>query len=247
MRKGRIAIRDRLRRSFMSIALIPITVFFLIFAIYTSINTWNQTTSMLTDRMSRVQLDLNQLMRETSQVAQTVANDRDILTELMRSFADDQTRYLSELSINNTLGYISRYFDSRLEVYIIAENGAQYKNGSLEFLRDDFRSTDWYKDICASAGEVWFPMRQGSRAVNTLGGSYAALGIPLCSEHGGELLGVLLVEARVDDIISDLPTGEGNWYIIAPDMEMRIINERVHIYEENDITVAEDSDFRVLD
>ena len=246
MHRGRIAIRDRLRRSFMSIALIPTSIFFLAFALYTAVNTWNQSTALLTGRMSRIQLDLEQLMEEASQVARTVANDRDILEELTQTFADTRGRYRSELSVNNELGYISRYFDSRLEVYIIAENGAQYKNGSLEFLQEDFRHTDWYENIRNSTGEIWFPMRQGSRAVNTLGGSFAALGVPLRLEPGGEYIGALLVEARVDEVISDLLTGEGSWYIIAPDMEMRIVDERVRIYEENNITVAEAGDFRVL-
>ena len=41
---------------------------------------------------------------------------------------------MAELTVNNELSYISRYFDARIEVYIIAENGMLVKNGRFSFL-----------------------------------------------------------------------------------------------------------------
>ena len=246
MRK-RIIIRDRLKRSFLYVALIPAILFLTAFGIYAGVNTWKQSTENLTKQMSRAQQELNQLLEEAAQVARTVADDRQIIDAMSENFHRDRDRFLSEIIINNELSYISRYFDSRLQVYIVSENGALYKNGSLMFSQNDYRNEDWYLSVQGSDRAAWFPLHKGSRMVDTLGGNYAALGIPLRSSRGDRTLGVLLVEALVDEVLKDLDTGSSYRYIIAPDMEMRIIDGRVHQYEEEAITVLEHGNYEVLE
>ena len=109
MRK-RIIIRDRLKRSFLYVALIPAILFLTAFGIYAGVNTWKQSTENLTKQMSRAQQELNQLLEEAAQVARTVADDRQIIEAMSENYHRDRDRFLSEIIpfANKGVGFIDK-------------------------------------------------------------------------------------------------------------------------------------------
>ena len=93
---------------------------------------------------------------------------------------------------------------------------------------------------------TWFPLSVYSRVVRSVEGSYATLGIPLRTKGDARKLGVLLVEVQVADVLRDMERSGSHFYIIAPDLEMRIVDERVEQYENDVITLLDDRDIQTL-
>ena len=120
------------------------------------------------------------------------------------------------------------------------------KNGRYSFLDEDFWQTDWYQTLIQSDTAMWFPLSAHSRVVRSVTGGYATLGIPMRTRGDARMLGVLLVEVRVEDVLRDMERSGSHFYIIAPDLEMRIVDGRVEQYENDVITLLEDSDIQTL-
>ena len=235
----RILIQERIRRYLSLMSVLPVLLFSIVLTAYAIISVWNASSAKLTSLIERAQTELNQLLEEGYQVGKSVEDDSEIINALTIDFASEQERLLAELKINNELSYISRYFDRRIQLYIIAENGALFKNGRYSFTHENYRETDWYREISGSKDSIWFPLCEESRVVHSVSGNYATLGIPIRSRGDAKLLGVLLVEVQVEDILNDMAGLDQHFYIISPNKEMQIINERVEQYENDVISTIE--------
>lgn len=235
----RILIQERIRSYLSLMSVLPVLLFSIALTVYAIITVWNNSSSKLTASIEHTRTELNQLLEEGYQVGKSVEDDSDIINALAIDFENAQERLLAELDINNELSYISRYFDRRIQLYIIAENGALFKNGRYSFTHENYWETDWYREISESKDAMWFPLCEESRVVHSVSGRYATLGIPIRSRGDAKLLGVLLVEVQVEDILREMEELGQHFYIISPNKEMQIINERVEQYENDVITAIE--------
>ena len=225
-------------------SVLPVLLFYIILTVYAIMTVWNNSSSKLVNSIERTQSELTQLLEEAYQVGKSVEDDSEIINALSLDFDSEQERLLAELSVNNELSYISRYFDKRIQLYIIAENGSLFKNGRYSFTHNDYQNTDWYGEVSASKNTLWFPLSEKSRVVHSMPGRYATLGTPIKSKGDAKLLGVLLVEVQVDDILREMEDMGQHFYIISPNKEMQIINERVEQYENDVITAIEDQSIK---
>ena len=223
MNGRRVSIQERLKRYFSLMSVIPALILSIAMTAYVTFNVYNRSREMLSGNVERTQAELNQLLEEAYQVGRSVEEDGEIRNALEETYASEQERRMAELTVNNELSYISRYFDARIEVYIIAENGMLVKNGRFSFLDEDFRQNDWYQAVMQDNEATWFPLSVYSRVVRSVEGSYATLGIPLRTKGDARKLGVLLVEVQVADVLRDMERSGSHFYIIAPDLEMRIV------------------------
>ena len=246
MNGRRVSIQERLKRYFSLMSVIPALILSIAMTAYVTFNVYNRSREMLSGNVERAQAELNQLLEEAYQVGRSVEEDGEIRNALEETYASEQERRMAELTVNNELSYISRYFDARIEVYIIAENGMLVKNGRFSFLDEDFRQNDWYQAVMQDNEATWFPLSVYSRVVRSVEGSYATLGIPLRTKGDARKLGVLLVEVQVADVLRDMERSGSHFYIIAPDLEMRIVDERVEQYENDVITLLDDRDIQTL-
>ena len=129
MNGRRVSIQERLKRYFSLMSVIPALILSIAMTAYVTFNVYNRSREMLSGNVERTQAELNQLLEEAYQVGRSVEEDGEIRNALEEAYASEQERRMAELTVNNELSYISRYFDARIEVYIIAENGMLVKNG----------------------------------------------------------------------------------------------------------------------
>lgn len=241
MKKQRVPIQERLRRYFSLVTLIPMLVFAVIFSAYAVANTLQVNATVADENMRRTASDMNRLMQEAASVGKSVVDNSRLKQILTDDYSDEQEKFRAELIGNNELSYISRYFDNRIQVYIIGANGILCKNSMYSFAQSDYRQEDWYMQIFGGNEEIWLPVSVHSRVVNNISGKYCALGIPIYSLDGtGKTLGVLLVEISMDHLF-DNPVDSGSYfYIISPNWNMRIVQERVEQYENDVFTVIDE-------
>lgn len=240
-------IQNRLRKYFSAFLLIPVILFCSILLIYLSINSWRDGHERLTNQLNYVGGRLDELLYEARQIGNSVCADESTLEALERSYATQEERYLSELEMDSKLSYVLRYFDSDVQLYVLAENGARCKSGRFSFLKEDYRSEDWYAQVRAGNDLIWFPISDRSRVVRSMPGLYIAMGLPVRARGGNETLGIVLVETQVDEALMELMEAGGSFYIMDTDMEMSIVGDTVIQYENERITTVSDGAVQVYD
>ena len=234
-------IRQRLRSYFSVFALIPVVLFCGILTIYISTSAWRDNRAELIATLMTAHDRLDKIFREAYQIGSSASEDEGILLQLNMQFESDERRYANELQLDNALIYIARYFDPEIRLYILGENGGQYKSGVLSFQDKDFRVEDWYRDICQSKNDIWFPIYHDSHVVKNVSGNFASFGVPMRSRATGRILGVALVEAAINSVIQGSFGSNYQVYLIAPNREMNIVDGYVELYE-NDVVMAFEDD-----
>lgn len=237
MSRHRVLIRERLRNYLSAFSLIPVILFSSILTAYIATSSWNASREDLSATLSHVESGLNQVLEEAYQIGKSASEDEEIIAALALPASAPANRYLRELMLDNELSYISRYFDRRIQMYIIAENGSLFKSGPFSFLQDDYRGEDWYKSILESDDATWFALYGRSRMVRSIKGEYLSLGVPIRSKSSGRVLGAVLVEIQVDDALKDALSDDRQFYMIDPSLEMTIVSGRVEQYE-NDVAMV---------
>ena len=237
MARHRVLIRERLRNYLSAFSLIPVILFSSILTAYIATSSWNASREDLSATLSHVESGLNQVLEEAYQIGKSASEDEEIIAALALPASAPANRYLRELMLDNELSYISRYFDRRIQMYIIAENGSLFKSGPFSFLQNDYRGEDWYKSILESDETTWFALYGRSRMVRSIKGEYLSLGVPIRSKSSGRVLGAVLVEIQVDDALKDALSDDRQFYMIDPSLEMTIVSGRVEQYE-NDVAMV---------
>lgn len=239
MHEKRVLIYEKIRSLFFLMAVVPVLVFSVMLTAYITVSAWNRSSEQLINSVERTRAETDQLLQEAYRIGRSVAEDNEILTVLDQRYQSVQERHMDELVINNELGYISRYFDSRIQVYVLAENGAMFKNGRFSFLSDDFRHEDWYQTIRSSEEAIWFPIGERSRVVHCMDNRYISIGIPIRSPVNARFLGAMLVEIQATDLLSELENGQNHFFIILPDLKMQITDERVEQYDNDVVSIVD--------
>ena len=246
MKKRRVLIGKRLRNYFSAFSLIPVILFCSILTAYIASSSWNASREDLSSSLKYVHDGLDQVLQEAYQIGKSASEDEEVIVALSSPPQSEAARYLEELKLDNELIYISRYFDKRIQMYVVAENGALYKSGRYSFSREDYRGEAWYKAILESDEAIWFSLSDRSGVVQSVKGKYVSLGVPIRSKISGRALGAVLVEIQVDEALSGAYAAGQRFYIIDPSLEMKIVGERVEQYENDVMMVADESGIEVL-
>ena len=237
MVRRRVLIRERLRNSLSAFSLIPVILFCSILTAYIATNSWNASREDLSATLGRAEGALDQVLQEAYQIGKSASEDEEIIGALAQPSEGPADRYLRELMLDNEMAYISRYFDRRIQMYVVAENGALFKSGPFSFLYDDYRGQDWYKAILASEDATWFALYDRSHMVRSVKGKFVSLGVPIRSKSSRRALGAVLVEIQVEDALEDALSDDRQFYIIDPSLEMTIVGGLVEQYE-NDVAMV---------
>ena len=237
--KRRVLIRRRLRNLFSAFSLIPVVLFCSLLTGYVTYSELTVRRSTLTTALEYRTDRMNQRLLEAYQIGKSASEDDAIVNSLKQEPQSEQARFSDEITMDNELSYISRYFDKQIQLYVIAENGSLYKSGRYSFARENYRDDDWYRATISAADVRWFPFYEQSLVVRSVRQSYVALGIPICESDTGRVLGAVLVEVRMDDILSDALNFSDHFYVIGPHREMDIVDEHVEQYE-NDVVMTFD-------
>lgn len=248
MNRQKMMIYERLRRYFFIMSITPVLILAILLGTYIIISALNSSSEQMRVGMERTCQEFDRLLQDALSLGNSAVEDSKVIHALSRSNVSKQEIQLENLAMNNELGYISRYFDKRIQVYIIAENGAKFKNGSYSYLKEDYRQESWYQSILSEKENVWLEISEHSKVVHSVKGCYVSLGIPVYASGGvGRVLGVVLVEVRLDDLLSELRQGRRWFYLIAPNWEMQIVDEQVEQYENDIVTTFDEDGIQVYD
>jgi len=239
----RISIRDKLLKNFSLFSLIPVILFCIVMLIYIAANIQSKRKETICSEVANLGAQLDKVLQQASQIGQTVAEDRIVSRELSRTFDTDKERYESEILLNSELLGITRYIDVDVKVYIVGENGGLYKNSPYSFSKGNYFTEPWYETITELNMPHWFELHSNSYLVNTLEEEFISLGIPIMDEENKRVLGCVMVEIQVYDILrnTNFEDNQGNLYLFYPDTNIRIQNNEVELYDDDKITLITDT------
>ena len=176
---------------------------------------------------------LNVIIDETHELMNFVSSNTIIQSALRRNLRTDVERYKENTDVASQLNFISVFREELKMFYVLGQNGLQANAQYFSFKDDDFKHTDWYREILDADDTIWYGPHTGSFAcvvVNT--DSYITVGTPIKDIATGESMGILLVEIDMNKI-GDMLTYPNSEYgsIIL------VNNTNNQLYSSSDISV----------
>ena len=202
----RNSIRTRLAITFVALAA---SLLFIVGAVLA----WQ---SFITDQQRAIELQSEQALRISTQVASYMQLQESLLKELV------QIRGLSELDPDqqaNLLSELLTFTDAFDSLTLLSRNGLELivisRNNIIDQLRD--RSTTPEYTVPKAKGQVYYSPVQFSEKT---GEPFLFISLPITDIRTGTVTNVLVANVRfkpVWDLLADMPLGEGsNAYIIDP-------------------------------
>ena len=146
--------------------------------------------------------NLNDVIQEAENLTALVESDslfQEILDSEMPS--DIRKQYSIELQYDFELyrltGYTSNSFGG---LYVLGNNGLNFKSHNVAFRQEDFRKTDWYQRILSADTPVWFAPKVYSRVSKSIDIEYVAVGCSVISKTSGKKTGIVLIELEADTL-----------------------------------------------
>lgn len=196
IRFASIPLYPKLILYFVLVSIIPI---FLIGMISYKISS-DVVTDMASDSskrvIARVAYEVNNIFTEAVNISGVVADDPFIQESLRILFKNNAAKYSIDLDSDARLQFINTYKKEIYGLYVIGENGGQYKSKYCTFKDDYLSNTDWYHKIFSSNTPLWFPPHVGSFAVVTIGDSLISLGLPIIDKATGKKNGIVLTDIQ---------------------------------------------------
>lgn len=235
----RKSIRDKLLKNFALFSLIPVVLFCIVMLLYISANVQEKRKDEITTNLGNQAAQLDKLLQQAYQIGQTIAGDEVVNRELSRDFSDAQELHESEIKLNSLLLGTSGYFDEAIKIYIVGENGGVYKDSPYSLQEKDYKSQDWYKLIKEIKEPNWFELHSESFFVSTNETEFVSLAIPVTAEKTGRMLGSVMVEVAVSDILRNSKYQEerGELYLFYPDTQISIRDGQVKLYDDDRVTL----------
>lgn len=237
------SIRDKLLKNFAFFSLIPVILFCVVMLIYISTNVQEKRKEVIRSNLEHQTSQLDKVLLQAYQIGQTVAEDETVNRELSAVFKDEKERYESEIRLNSQLLGISRYFDENIKVYIIGENGGLYKNSPYSFAKRDYTDEDWYQSTVQTGDSSWYELHSQSYVVKTADEEFISLGIPVAENRTGRMIGCVMVEVRVFDILwnKEFKEDGSELYLFYPDTDIKIVDEKVQLYDDDRVTLIQEN------
>lgn len=125
------------------------------------------------------------------------------IQNLMREeFSDISERYSEDLNGSMQLLSMASYNKNIAGVYLLGDNGGQYKSNYASFQTGEFKEKEWYQEIISQDGYIWFPPHKYSYVAKTDRElEYITLGCPYVDKASGKNNGVILVEIEIQTLV----------------------------------------------
>lgn len=146
--------------------------------------------------------ELNDILKEGEEFLNIV--QADITTQAAIREGDFQNKseeYAQKTTMNAyirvlTLNY-SDYIDG---AYVVLHDGRAFKSSVYPYKSEDFTHQDWYREILDNDGITYGFYNVDSRVVDNVSYEYFTLGKPLYNYRTGQVVGVTLLEYKLDKI-----------------------------------------------
>ena len=151
--------------------------------------------------VSKINLDTYNTLHEAQRIAYLVGKDSEVQTALREeALTDTQMKYDQRMEYNSKLRYVNRYTKDLDGIYVIGENGTQFRSANRSMLFRDFRQDEWYKEVKASEAPLWTCQSTGSFMIRDIDTYMISIMIPIIDRASYRFLGVVVVDVRVDDL-----------------------------------------------
>lgn len=235
------SIRDKLLKNFALFSLIPVILFCVVMLFYILVNVQEKRKDEICSTLGNQADQIDKILQQAYQIGQTVADDEAVNQILANKFQTEQEQHASEIKLNSLLLGTSGYFDGSVKVYIIGENGGLYKNSPYSLKEKEYTQEDWYTLVKEQKESHWFELHSESYFAETAEAEFISLGIPVSEARTGRILGCVMVEIGVSDILRNSHYVEdgGELYLFYPDTKFRIVDEKVELYDNDRLTLIQ--------
>lgn len=154
--------------------------------------------------------EIDVIFRRALAVCDELENSINIQEYLRKDFADTAERYSYDLKVSMEM--LNQYSSNQdiSGIYVLGENGAQYKSNYNSFRIINFVEQDWYRVLKKTRESVWFLPHEGSYVVKSEMKNVISLGRALTDKASGRMSGVAIVEIDESIITSLLDKYEGS-------------------------------------
>ena len=182
---------------------------------------------------------LNKILTEAAHILQTVSDDKAVIDLLIENNLSSQEKLSKDIAISSLLTKTSSYFDENIQIFIFSTDGGLYKSSPFSYKQANYSEEEWFQLIQKSGHEIWLDLHEESLVVDSLKKNYISVGMPIKLKSNGTLLGIILVEVCVNDILFPPNEDNTNWisFLYNPNMQMQIENETVKQYEDEVISI----------
>ena len=193
-----IKLRTRLIASFAAIAVVPVICVGLLSYRLGSQDLETITAEYTTTNINIVCSEIDNIFNEAQNACETVADNINIQEYIRKNFNDISERYSYDLKASMEL--LSMYSSNKdiYGIYVLGENGGQYKSNYASFRNIDFQRQEWYQRLLFSNETAWFSPHKGSYAVKTFEKNFLSMGRSIVDKSDGQNKGIVLVELEED-------------------------------------------------
>ena len=174
--------------------------------------------------------EINTLFNNCKKTCTLIASELFVQENLRKKLPSDiKQRYSEELDINNRLNLISSYIiDDVYGIYVIGDNGAEYKSNSYKLISDNLNQSEFYKTTIQGGTEIWFRSINGSQISTSIYGyNFLTVTLPIKDKATGKYLGVVAVDILESTLlkrINDSSLGENGYLFYMDENNNQVVS-----------------------
>ncbi len=209
MKEQITTLRKRLMRYFLLVVLI-MSVCLGVFYQIAMQNTTRLAVESMENIMGKINLDTYNILHEAEEVAHLVAKDSELQKALRKPLpGTSQELYRQRMDLNAKLWDIKRYTPNIDGIYVVGENGAQYRSAFSSMLQKDFRREEWYQELKKTKSSIWSCFGEGSFIIRDLDSYMISLRYPVIDRASYEFMGAVVLDISMENLRQIAQEGMG--------------------------------------
>lgn len=209
MKERITTLRKRLLRYFLLVVLIMAVCLGVFYQIAMQ-NTTRIAVESMENIMGKINLDTYNILHGAEEVAYLVAKDSELQKALRVSLPSaSQELYCQRMDLNAKLWYIKRYTPNINGIYVLGENGAQYRSAFSSMLQKDFREEEWYQELKKTKNALWSCLEEGSFIIRDLDSYMISLMYPIIDRASYGFLGAVVLDISMENLRQIAQEGMG--------------------------------------
>lgn len=164
-------------------------------------NLTNVTVESMENVLAKINLDTYNTLHEAQEMAYLVAKDKDIQLALRGELPEDKKGLFSQrVERNFQLTDMNSFVKNLDGIYVVGENGAQYRSINRSTYEKDFRQEAWYQKVKATEQPLWTCQAEGSFMVREMDDYMVSIIVPIIDRASYRFLGVTIVDVLMENL-----------------------------------------------
>lgn len=197
-----VQFRTKLFISFAAISIMPMVTVIILSYIVSTKDIMEMSEEYTTTNMEVVASQIDSIFENAQTVCDSVENNINIQEYIRKDFWNISERYSYDLKASMELLNMYSQNEDIYGIYILGDNGAQYKSNYCSFQNRDFGEEDWYSDLKNREECKWFVPHSGSYIVKTVNTNFISVGKAIIDKASGESKGIIMADLQEAPIVS---------------------------------------------